>query len=217
MRVRSTDLDDETMQVVQAIATAAEAEVRAALPDLGDDLSLDVSLGSRVIPETGEVGVSQAPGLVTWIVDPSRPEGVAGIARAVLRFTLFHELHHQVRGWVIEGGEPPASMMDAVVHEGMATAFARDAAGERDVHWAAYDEDVDDWIAELVSLPVTADYVSWMFEHPDGRRNIGYRAGTAIVDRAMAASGRSAAELVHATTAEVLTLAGVAMPPRRPQ
>jgi hypothetical protein len=47
----------------------------------------------------------------------------------------------------------------------------------------------------------------WMVEHPDGRRWIGYRAGTFIADQAIAASGRTAAQLATMPTDEVLALA----------
>lgn len=47
-----------------------------------------------------------------------------------------------------------------------------------------------------------------MYRHPDGRQWIGYRAGTHIADRAIKASGLSAAQLVNVPTAEILKLAG---------
>ena len=47
-----------------------------------------------------------------------------------------------------------------------------------------------------------------MFHHPDGRRWIGFRAGTFLVDQAMNASGLSSAELVTTATATVVELAG---------
>ena len=59
-----------------------------------------------------------------------------------------------------------------------------------------------------MALPITADYAEWMFRHPDGRRWIGYRAGTYIADRAMKATELSAAELAITPTARVLELAG---------
>ena len=83
-----------------------------------------------VIPVTGDGGASVAPGAVVWAVDPDRDGGVAGVARRCLRATLFHELHHQARGWVMQGGAIPTWFMEGVVSEGLATAFARDAAGE---------------------------------------------------------------------------------------
>ena len=61
--------------------------------------------------------------------------------------------------------------------------------------------------------PVACDCTldQWMFRHPDGRRWIGYRAGTYIADRAIAASGLSAAQLVLVPTDEILEMAGVDM------
>ena len=127
-----------------------------------------------------------------------------------LRSTLFHELHHLARGYVVRGGEPRTSFMDAVVSEGMATAFERDFAGAKPP-WGEYPEDISTWVEELLGLPMSAfgSYANWMLEHPDGRRWIGYRAGTYIVDQAMAASGMSAADMVLTETAAVLELAGL--------
>jgi uncharacterized protein YjaZ len=99
--------------------------------------------------------------------------------------------------------------MDGVVSEGLATAFERDFGGRRPP-WGDPPDEVAAWIAELRLLPASAPYHHWMFRHPDGRQWIGYRAGTWIADRAIAASGRSAAELACAPAGEVLALAGVA-------
>jgi len=101
--------------------------------------------------------------------------------------------------------------MDGPVCEGLASAFERDAAGRR-APWAEYPPDVEAWVHELMALPRTARYAKWMFRHPDGRRWIGYRAGTHIADRAIKASGLSAAQLVNVTTAEILKLAGYGAP-----
>jgi len=98
--------------------------------------------------------------------------------------------------------------MDGVVAEGLATAFERDAGGSRPP-WGQYTAEAKEWVAELVKLPVSAPYEQWMFRHPDGRRWIGYRAGTYIADRAIAASGFSAADLVNVATSEVMRMAGI--------
>jgi hypothetical protein len=98
--------------------------------------------------------------------------------------------------------------MDGVVSEGLATAFERDAAGRRP-RWGEYSQEAAGWVAELLRLPLTAPYNEWMFLHPDGRRWIGYRAGTYIADRAIAASGLSAAQLVLVPTDEILKMAGI--------
>ncbi len=82
------------------------------------------------------------------------------------------------------------------------------AAGSQPL-WGDYPDDVGSWVAELKTLPASAPYWMWMFQHPDGRRWIGYRAGTYIADQAISASGRSAAELAETPTDEILRLAGV--------
>ena len=199
---------DAERKVIANIADSTFDEVRALLPALAKSVTLDVASGTQVIPETGELGAATAPGRIAWIVDAGRPGGVEAIAKMWLRATLFHEMHHVARGYVMNGGAPPRSFMDGVVSEGLATAFQRDAAGA-DVPWATYPDEVELWVDELRSLPLHAPYPDWMFQHPDGRRWIGYRAGTYIADRAIAASGRSAADLVGTPAAEILALAGV--------
>ena len=201
---------DEEQAVIVEIAGATEAEVRESLPLLPPEIRLTVSVGTGVVPETGETGLAPQPGYVSWTVDPSQPEGIVAIARTHLRSTLFHELHHLARGYVVRGGEPRTSFMDAVVSEGMATAFQRDFAGTAPP-WGDYPDDVTAWVDELLALPMSAygSYQQWMFQHPDGRRWIGYRVGTYIVDQAMLASGLSSADLVLTRTEDVLSLAGV--------
>lgn len=201
--------NDEQAAITE-IADSATAEVRQVLPQVPASVTLTVSAGEAVIIETGEMGMAAEPGRVSWTVDASKPEGVIAIANAHLRSTLFHELHHLARGYVVRGGRPRTSFMDVVVSEGMATAFERDFAGAMPP-WGDYPDDVSTWVDELVALPMSAfgSYAKWMLEHPDGRRWIGYRAGTYIVDQAMAASGMSSAELVLTETEEVLQLAGI--------
>jgi uncharacterized protein YjaZ len=193
---------------VVAVAEGAVAEVRALLPELAPSITVEVSAGSTVIPETGEVGAAATPEVVRWVVDPARPGGVEQVARTQLRSTLFHELHHAVRGHVFSNRDTPDSFMDSVISEGMASVFERDFAGDREVLWAQYPDDVAAWVDELLALPVDADYGQWMFDHADGRRWVGYRAGAYLVDRAMERSGRTSADLVRTPPSEVLELAG---------
>jgi hypothetical protein len=94
---------DEEQKAIRGIAQAAYRNVRARLPELGS-VTLHVKTPQHpfdVIPDTGDGGGSTAPGHVRWAVDPSRTGGVLAVAKLRLRPTLFHELHHQVRGWVI--------------------------------------------------------------------------------------------------------------------
>jgi hypothetical protein len=96
--------------------------------------------------------------------------------------------------------------IDGVICEGLATAFERDFGGWSPP-WGEYPAQVSEWVAELLRLPATASYRAWMFQHPDGRRWVGYREGTFIADRAIEASGRSAAKLVGTPALEILQLA----------
>lgn len=200
----------DEQEAITKIANKVVIEVRKILPELPSPITLTVAANTYVVEETGEMGMAPEPGRVAWTVDPSRSEGVKAIAKTRLRATLFHELHHLARGYVVNGGAPRTSFMDVVVSEGMATAFERDFA-DANPAWGAYPDDVSAWVEELLELPLSAlgSYSKWMFEHPDGRRWIGYKAGTFIVDQAMAASGMTSAELVHKKTREVLELAGI--------
>jgi Predicted Zn-dependent protease (DUF2268) len=198
----------EVRNTIISIATAAERDIRQLLPRLPAELELVTRTGARVIPETGELGSATSPRRVTWTVDPSGAGGIETIARTQLRATLFHELHHVARGWTKVGGAPTARFIDGVIAEGLATAFERDYGGRAPL-WGQYPDDVMHWVQELLPLPRSAPYASWMYRHPDGRRWIGYRAGTFIADQAIRASHRSAAALVNASSDEVLRLAGI--------
>lgn len=98
------------------------------------------------------------------------------------------------------------SFMDTVISEGMATVFARDSAGVA-TPWSDYSGEVADWSDEIRNLEPGFNYSEWMFSHPDGRRWIGYAVGTYLVDLAVAASGKTAAELATTSTGEILELA----------
>ena len=190
----------------QRVADQVEIAVRGHLPALASEIVVLVSPSAQPMA-TGDNGASVRDGLVHWIVDPSR--GVEDLVRERLRPTLYHELHHQARGWLLQGGDKKGTtFMRAVVAEGLATAFERES-GDAASPWGDYPSDVRTWVDELLTLPLDADYARWMFQHPDGRRWIGYRAGTFIADEARRLSGRSAANLVTADAADVLRLAGI--------
>ena len=208
------DTDDQRFfpsdarRVIAEICEATDGEVRKLLPILSDEIELAAETGTRVIAETGETATAVSGRRIRWIVNPALYGGLASIAGAQLRCTLFHELHHVARGAVMEANGPKPALMDAVVSEGLATVFERDAAGRRSP-WSEYPPEVTSWVEELLRVPAAASYRSWMFRHPDGRRWIGYRAGAYIADRARQNAGLSAVDLVRASTYEVLGLAGI--------
>lgn len=201
-------LPDSLRQHIARIAETATRDVAAILPGTPTTWTLEIGAGTMVIPETGEVGFASAPTRITWTVNPAVPGGVAAIVDARLRKVLFHELHHIARGWTREGGAPVTSIMDAVIAEGMATVFAREHAGDV-APWGEAPAAVAEWARELDALPASAlgAYGQWMFQHPDGRRWIGYRTGTWLVDEANRRSCGSSVTLVRAATADVVRCA----------
>jgi hypothetical protein len=186
-------------RTIARLAGAAAIEVRRHLPALASQITLRVRSGDDVIPELGATATALAPDWVQWTVDPNRAEGVIKIAEAHLRPALFHEFHHLVRGATL----PPQSLMDHVVFEGLATAFERDFAGVSPP-WGQYPDDVSKWVEELLMQPANSKPGDWMSRHPDGRRWVGMRAGTYLVDEAMQRLNRTSAELVSTPTSEII-------------
>ncbi len=184
---------------IRTIAETAAHDAGVLLPDLPPALIIRVNPGKKVNDAIGSSSSHSIPNIVYWTVDPSKPGGVVAIAHAHLRATLFHHFHRLTR----LKHRPDITLLDHVVSAGMATAFERDAGG-KDPAWGQYSRDVTAWVKELIALPDDTDPSPWMFRHPDGRRWIGIRAGTYLVDQAMSASGMSAAELVAAPTAQIV-------------
>ena len=191
-------------RVIERISRSTVADVRPLLPALRESITLRVDADDNVSATTNAAATAVAPDRIYWSVDPDGSRGVAATAEAHLRAMLFHELHHLVRDTAVIR----ASLMDHVVSEGMASVFERDYAGAR-YPFSQYPDNVAVWLAELAALPASADLNQWMFRHPDGRRWIGFRVGTYLVDRAVAASGRSSADLAAVPTACVLELADI--------
>ena len=186
-------------RTIARVAGLATLEARRHLPALAPQLTLQVRSGKDVIPELGATATVGLSDWVQWTVDPDHPLGVVKIAETHLRGALFHEFHHLVRGSTISS----ETLMDHVVTEGLATVFERDFAGESRP-WADYPGDVSKWVDELLLQPPTAKRSEWLSRHPDGRRWIGYKAGTYLVDQAMKSLNRSSAELVATPTDEIL-------------
>lgn len=196
-------LSREEQSAIRSVAGRALRDARGALPTLPPRLTLTIVYGKDVIPETGENGTTVPPAEIVWTVDPDR--GVLDVVRRQLRPTLFHELHHLARR---QATPPKRTLVDTAIDEGMATAFERDFGGA-DPPWGKAPPEIADWTRELLRQPEAAPRHAWLVRHPDGRRWIGYRVGTFLVDRATKASGRSSAALVATPTDEVLRLADV--------
>ena len=190
-------------RAITKIAVDATREARRLLPSLPAHIELTVRAGTDVIAETGETGTAIPPASIIWTVDHTRSGGAKGVAVAWLRASLFHEFHHLVRSTL----GVPLTILDRAVFEGSATIFERDFAGVS-TPWGAYPVNVQEWAVELLAVPPDANVRDWIYAHPDGRRWIGMRVGAYWVDRAIASSGQTAAELALLPTDQIMGFAG---------
>lgn len=204
-------LSEGDRDLAAQICGDTDRELRTLLPTLIDVVNVRIAMGPRVIPQFGYGASAMTLDSVSFVLDPSHAGGSAKILHTHLRPALFHECHHLVRKWVKLGGKRRKHFIEGVICEGLATAFERDAAGSSPL-WSEYPDNVQDWVDELLTLPPQAPYADWMFFHPNGRRWIGYRAGTFIADLAIAASGCSAADLAEVDYQEILAFAGQRFP-----
>jgi uncharacterized protein YjaZ len=189
-------------ETIRDVAERAVVDARRHLPALPSHLRITIQAGSRVIPETGETGGIGLPGAVYWTVDAAHDGGVVALVSAQLRATLLHEWYHLVR----EAKVPTKSLVDRAISEGLATAFERDVGG-RATPWGAYPAEGDAWTAEFRALPGDAPVRDWMYQHPDGRRWVGYKVGARLADRARLKSGLSLTELATVPTNQIVAWA----------
>lgn len=196
------DFSRAERQAIESISRSTVREVRGLLPDLPRTFGLFVNTGDRVIPETGETGSVSLPSGVYWTIDPNHAGGVLAIVNAQLRPTLFHELYHMVR----ETQLPPRTLIDRAISEGLATVFERDF-GAGSTPWGDYPPDVRQWVAEFLALPADSDRRRWMIEHTDGRRWIGFKVGTYLVERAIQRSGEPVSRLATVPTEQIVAWA----------
>jgi Predicted Zn-dependent protease (DUF2268) len=193
---------------IEEVAGLAVEDTRRLLVGLPLCLTATVFPSCRVVPGWGSTGYTPAKDWIQISINPWDPRGVLEIAGRELRSLVAHETHHAAR-WALVAPEGLLQhVTSTAVFEGLATVFQREMTGLTPP-WGEYDEDVvDEWVAELLSLPPGIDTRPWRFRHGDGRQWIAYEAGTRIVERACAELGSTAAELVGATTRNIIKAAG---------
>jgi hypothetical protein len=208
-------LDTEALQftseqraAVTRAAQDAEQLARRFLP-LAGQLHLLVEGGPDVL-ETGDNAYTIASHLIRWWADPAR---IVAVARAHLAQAFAHEAYHAARFRQLGAEAGTRSWAQIAIGEGLATAFARDAAAAREP-WAVYDPAViGTWAAEYLSQdPGSADLGQWKFRHPDGRQWIAFRVGTWIIDSVCELTGKTPADLVWTPAAQIAAMSPV-LPP----
>jgi len=189
----------------------SEEEVRNLLPNLPDSIKViveNVDWNLNIVNGvTGRTETNHPP-LVLVQISNNYQGGVIDSVYQGIKSTIFHELHHLSRGWAIQDNEFSYGIPNAMVNEGLAVAFTEIYTGNiNEVN--AYTDEADNWVKEILALPLDASYSHWvMGEHPDGRTYIGYRTGNFMVRRAMNNSGQSILELSNLMPNEIIKLAG---------
>jgi len=205
------DTDDYTFgsdvrTLVWELVADIEPRVRACLPMLPSHLNLTLLPTRLTIPETGHSGVTHSKDWIQLGVNPWDKRGVTAILRSTLQATFAHEANHAARLAILGSDAYDGRIISAAVFEGLATVFQGELTPDRPP-WTQYDESVvDEWIQELIDLPLGTDARPWRFNHPDGRRWIVYRAGTRLIEKAKAVTGGLAPDLVGTQTDELLEL-----------
>lgn len=159
-----------------------------------------------IIPEYGVGAYAHDAESIEIVFDKAVPHGVSKTLESIYQ-TVFHEVNHAAR---YNTTEFDPSFMNYVVTEGLATAFERDTAKYEPLYGEYEDDDTMQlWLAELKA----GDWdkkEELFFDNPDGRRWIGYKTGTWLVDRALQKSGKSIVELTSMPCNQVVQLAEVA-------
>ncbi|GAA3675412.1 DUF2268 domain-containing protein [Nonomuraea antimicrobica] len=196
------------------LSGAAQAETLRVMFVLGnpDDEQLMTTVG-------GYYGMGGAPGWLYLLAWPSE-EVIGRIAHLAV-----HEFHHNVRYTNVEWNPATVTVGEHVVAEGLAEAFVRESSGPRAMGpWSsmvtgeAFERALELIMAdfELAGMQHTSAYVLGdsatrnFGQEPRGIPDMaGYAVGLHLVDRALAATGLSAAEATLVPAAELMRRGGV--------
>lgn len=196
---------------IRKVIISSEKEVRDLLPKLPVGVKIIVEKVDWDLDIVGGVTgrtETNSPPLVMVQISNNYKEGIIDSVNSALRSTLFHELHHLSRGWAIQDNKFSYGIPNAMVNEGLAVAFTELYTGSAS-EVNAYTLDADNWVKEILALPLDASYSDWvMGEHPDGRTYIGYRTGNFLIRKAMKMSGKNILEMSELAPNEIIKLAG---------
>lgn len=157
------------------------------------------------IEETGDSGYTVNGELIMLSFDPTLPYGREGVLRQI-KPTLFHEMNHAARYYL---GIWHKTMIDSCLMEGLGTVFERDYADGDPLHGHYEDDPVEEWAKEVIALDDLSLANNYMYQHPDGRKWIGYKVGTWIIDQATEKSGKTVIDLTQMECQEILNIVGI--------
>lgn len=195
---------------VEEIIKAAYEKAAKLLPTLSKNLNIVVRPNkNNYIKETGENGYTYDSELVIIEFSPTLPYGKDNLIKNVEN-AVFHECNHAARyRWLYSQGVFESTIIDAGIHEGLATIFAGKYANGTSP-WGKYEDDetMRGWLKELRQADKNGDsWSKWGFDHADGRKWVGYKTGTWIVDKAMQKSGKNVIDLTCVLSRDILKTA----------
>lgn len=192
---------------LEVVITRSYKKAKKLLPFLSEHVNIVVQPNKyEVVPETGEGGFSRNFELILAFFDPARLNCRQQLIDNISSM-IFHELNHVARYAVTEYHE---GFLKGCVMEGLATVFEREYGDYGVPLWGKYKAtEAKVWLAEIKLLGESVKWNDYMFKHPDGRKWIGYKVGTYIIDQASKNSGKSVLELTSMECEDILKLAKV--------
>ena len=212
---KNIQFSDKQKTTIKSITESTIAKTRRLMPELADSIHFNVLIIDRDLSMVnGTTGRADKPTEIELSFSSTYKNGIDAAIQDGLEVTLFHELHHTVRGWTIYGNKFSRGIDIAAINEGLADVFAEIQAGYPHSKYPD-DVDFDAWTREILALPKNANYGQWMFAHPDGREAIGYRTGAYVIKKAMKKSGKGILDLSKMSVSKLYKLAGYSKTPER--
>ena len=209
---KNGEFSKEEKAHIQNLIYTSEKKIRGLMPTLPDSVQVQVEIVDWNLNEVGGVTgrtQSNTPPLVIIQISKTFPGGIQAALNRGLASTLYHEFHHLALGWAIQDNKFPPGIDTAMVIEGLAEVFAEEYTEQTfAANHIPEDVDPEEWIKEILDLPQNASYRHWMFEHPDGRRAIGYKAGTYLIRKTMRTSDKNVIELSGLSPKQILEMNG---------
>lgn len=206
----TADFSAQQIHRIKEVTLNVIKKVKKSFPSLSDKVKFNFLMVDRDLTlVNGVAGQADRIDSIEIIISSTYPGGVDKAIGDSLQVSLFHELHHTVRGWLVLENKFGLGIDIAVINEGLAEVYSELEAGHPHGNYST-NADFNTWAKEILALPVDAhaQYAQWMFQHPDGRQAIGYRKGAWIIKKAMAASGKDIVELTQMSVKDIYALAG---------
>lgn len=180
--------------------------VQKLLPTLSGNLTVAVRPYFRgIVSEYGTGGRTHDAEFIEIWLDKTIPYGPERMLNS-LRQTIFHEANHAARWNSIA---KDFRLVEGAVFEGLATVFEREYASHQPPY-GTYEDDktMQKWFAEIKAAEKDwSKREALFFTNPDGRRWIGYKTGTWLIDRAIQKSGKTVIDLTTSSADDIIARA----------